>query len=118
MRVLMAHSTAESPINGRNPSIRSSASARPAESRLMIEADVGIEPHRVTNHREIPSEQAVGERQQRVDRILRRPPIAVTKIEDRGVFTLVHLDHAGELLEVHTRRGALDTEQRLEAVGA
>ena len=79
MRVLIAVSTAESAIKRAERLHQIQRQRRPAEPRLMVEPDERIEADGVADDRQVLGQQAVGEREQRVDRIARRPAVAVRR---------------------------------------
>jgi hypothetical protein len=97
---------------------------RTPEPRLMVVAEKGVEPDRMTDNRQVLGQNAVGQRQQGVDRVLRWTAIAVGEVEGKlGSFFarvasgIAGLDHAGEKLEVDPRGVAFQAQKLLERCG-
>ena len=80
----------------------------------MVEPDERIESNLMAHDREIPDQQTVRDRQQRIDRIPRRTPVPRLEIERRPRRLVLDLDHSGEVLEIGARRRALDAEQHID----
>ncbi len=85
--------------------------AGPPMTRLVIEAPVRIEALGNQGNGAFLRQHGVAERQQRVDRVLRRAAVAVVKVPFGGQG--ITLEHAGEVGEIYFRRQSFDPQQRL-----
>jgi hypothetical protein len=118
MRVLIAVSTTGVGNQRAESFHQVEGQTRTAEARLMKEADVRVETHRVADHYQIAHQQTIRQRPQRIHRITRWAPIAMLEIECGRFVTVVHSDHASELLEVQPSGRGLNAKQRVDAVGS
>ena len=113
MPVLIALSTAESTINGRNWLHQVQRQRRAPEAGLMEKADIRVQPHRVT---QVLGEQAAARREQRVHVVARRTPVAPLEVEwqvDR-LLSFAGLDHASEIPKVQPCPVAFQPQQLLD----
>jgi len=91
--------------------------------RLMVEAQVGIKTHDLSQDGEFLDQQAIGERKQGVHRVTRRTAVATLEVKRplRRVARLsrwARLEHASEGSEIEPASVALNAQQFRDCLGA
>jgi hypothetical protein len=89
---------------------------RPAVARLVIKAAVRVEADRRQCRRQFPYQHSIGKGQHRVDRIRRRPSVAVLEFETRqlSAIPIAAAQHRTKAIEINGRTIALHAKEFAE----